>query len=57
MVQGGDENIIVVLHFLRIVNENHSLTGPVWGIGISGRARIKEWCRRVNMVKILYTHV
>jgi hypothetical protein len=34
--------------------EQEGKTGPVWGIGTSGRGKdIRKGCRRVNMVEIL----
>jgi hypothetical protein len=33
-------------------------TGPVWGVGTSGREEdIRKGCRKVKMVEILSTHV
>jgi hypothetical protein len=38
--------------------EQEGRTGPLWGVGTSGRREdVGKGCRRVNMMQILCTHV
>jgi hypothetical protein len=47
-----------VIFFFYIKGEQEGRTGPVWGVGTSGRREdVGRGCRRVNMVEILCTHV
>jgi hypothetical protein len=46
------------LFFSHKIREEEDRTGPVWGVGTSGKGKDlgKEW-KRLNMVQTLYTHV
>jgi hypothetical protein len=46
------------MSFFNKNRDQEGKTGPVWGVGSSGKEEdIRKVCRRVNVVEIFSTHV